>query len=78
VKGVVWRSVFASTQDPKYKTVYNWINKLVKPDPVYGFTFKLDESDITGEQPKPPIVTPPPATRPATRPAPQRKPTGAG
>jgi hypothetical protein len=70
VKGVAWHYIFASTQDPKYKAVYNWVNKLVKPDPVYGFNFKLDESDITGEQPKPappPPATPPPATRPAQR-----------
>jgi hypothetical protein len=78
VKGVAWRSIFASTQDPKYKAVYNWVNKLVKPDPTYGFTFKLDESDITGDSPKPaappPPAAPPAAPPPATRPAQQKKP----
>jgi hypothetical protein len=65
VKGVAWHSLFASTQDPKYRTVMNWIGHLVKPDPTYGFTFSLDAASATGAAPAEAPAPAAPNTRPA-------------
>ena len=52
VKGVTWRPIFRSKDDPQYKTLVKWIDKLKKPDPTYGFTFSLEESEPkTDEKP---------------------------
>ncbi len=42
VKGTTWRPMFRGKQDPSYQTVMKWLNKLVTPEPKYGFSFSLD------------------------------------
>lgn len=49
--------------DPKYKTVSDWINSLDKVDPDYKIEFKLERRD-------PAPATTPPASAPAAEPAP--------
>jgi hypothetical protein len=47
--------------DPKYRTVVNWISSLDKVEPDYKIDFKLERRDPTP-------TTPPPATEPAPAP----------
>jgi hypothetical protein len=69
VKGTTWRPMFRSTQDPQYQTLLKWMQKLVSPEPNYGFEFSLDG---TPPPPPPPGEEPKPATRATTRPAPRK------
>jgi hypothetical protein len=41
VKGVTWRPIFRTTQDPEYQALITWIQKLVTPTPKYDFSFSL-------------------------------------
>jgi hypothetical protein len=74
VKSAQWRNLFRSTQDAQYQILLKWINKLVKPDPNYGFAFSLDSAEVPAENnkatsaPAPaPAPAPPPHARPVTR-----------
>ena len=76
VKGVQWRYLFRSTQDAQYQLVLKWINKLVKPDPNYGFAFSLDSAEVpagatSAPSPAPAPPPPSPAPGPNRRPAPR-------
>ncbi len=66
VAGVTWRSIFRSKEDPQYKTLVKWIERLKKPDPNYGFSFSLEDAAPKAEKapepkadvkadPKPPV-----------------------
>ncbi len=59
VKGVTWRTMFRSKEDPQYKSLLRWIDKLKKPEPDYGFTFSLEAAEPkSDEKPAPAPVTP--------------------
>ena len=59
VKGVTWRTLFRSKEDPQYKSLLRWIDKLKKPEPDYGFTFSLEAAEPKpDEKPAPAPVTP--------------------
>jgi hypothetical protein len=60
VKGVTWKPPFRSTDDPQYKALVKWMNKLVTPEPTYGFKFSIEDAPATQEQPAPkPAPVPP-------------------
>lgn len=59
VKGVTWRPIFRSKDDPQYKALVKWIDKLKKPDPNYGITFSIDGVDAKADEKAVPVpVTP--------------------
>ena len=52
VKGVTWRPIFRSLEDPQYKAFLKWMDKLVTTDPTYGFTFSLEAPDAKPDAPE--------------------------
>jgi hypothetical protein len=78
VSGIVWHTPYRSTDDPQYKLLIAWINKLVPvnsigsglPVPQYGFQSPLPP--LPGSEPPPataPVKQPVRGRAPATRPA---------
>jgi hypothetical protein len=67
VKGAVWRSIFRSPEDAQYKTFTRWMDKLVTPDPKYGFDFSLEDPVA---KPEAPATAPKPAPTPIPDPVP--------
>jgi hypothetical protein len=63
VKGVTWKPLFRTSDDAQYKALVKWMNKLVTPEPSYGFQFSIEDSPATQEKPAPNPPVPPVAPK---------------